>query len=157
MLNFSPKLGHFSLPKLRHRQNSARSSFVLSCHSPKLSNIPSVQCTASSGTVTRPQNGFWLHLTSCSGSLYLAPLHPRGPPASHASANTARPQQWQRQQQAPSSALSVLKHLLHVQSSTALNSGKSKPILTGTLQDTSLQWRLSVWQIQACFPQLFWH
>lgn len=58
---------------------------------------------------------------------------------------------------APSSALSVLKHLLHVQFSTALNSGKSKPILTGILQDTSLQWGLSVWQIQTCFPQLFWH
>lgn len=58
---------------------------------------------------------------------------------------------------APSSALSALKHLLHVQFSTALNSGKSKPILTGILQDTSLQWGLSVWQIQTCFPQLFWH
>lgn len=157
MLNFSPRLGHFSLPKLRHRQNSAMSSFVLSFHSPKPSNITSVQRTASSGTVTWPQNGFWLHLTSRSGSLYLAPLPLQGPPASHASANTARPQQWQQQQQAPSSALTALKHLLHVQSSTALNSGKSKPILTGTLQDTSLQWRLSVWQIQACFPQLFWH
>lgn len=44
----------------------------------------------------------------------------------------------------PSSALSVLKHLLHVQFSTALNSGKSKPILTGTLQDTSVQQGLSL-------------
>lgn len=44
----------------------------------------------------------------------------------------------------PSSVLSVLKHLLHVQFSTALNSGKSKPILTGTFQDTSLQWGLSI-------------
>lgn len=42
---------------------------------------------------------------------------------------------------APSSALSVLKHLPHVQFSTALDSSKSKRILTGTLQDTSLQTR----------------
>lgn len=44
----------------------------------------------------------------------------------------------------PSSALSLFKHLPHVQFSTALNSGKSKPILTGTLQDTSLQHGLSI-------------
>lgn len=91
----------------------------------------------------------WHFFGSSSGSLHLAPLvcspgglqHPMPqqtwPDRSYGSSSSEL-------LPVPSSALSVLKHLLHVQFSTALNSGKSKPILTGTLQDTSLQWGLSI-------------
>lgn len=94
--------------------------------------------------------GLWHFFGSSSGSLHLAPLvcspgglrHPMPqqtwPDRSYGGSSSSE------LLPAPSSALSVLKHLLHVQFSTALNSGKSKPILTGTLQDTSLQWGLSI-------------